>query len=128
MGSGELTGPALAMPTRRSNPSILGGLNAHASFITRSVPGWQWIDSFVNEGLEPMDIDGHRYLTLRLVHERTGIEGNTYHSRITTWRDVKTGVALRTYEQQISGQSYGPDTTWQAVKVLELLPGAAPPS
>ncbi len=99
---------------------ILSGQNARASFVTRSIPGMQWIDTFINEGLEPMTVDGRLYTTLRLVHERNGIEGNTYHSLITTWRDVKTGVALRTYEQQISGQSYGPDTTWQAVKVVPL--------
>ena len=103
---------------------IYGGLNTRASFVTRSVPGLQWIDTFINEGLQYMDVDGRPYLTLRIVHERNGIEGNTYHSLITTWRDVKTGVALRTYEQQISGQSYGPDTTWQAVKVVPI---AAPP-
>lgn len=97
--------------------AIVGGTNTRTNFITRSVPGMQWLDTFVNEGLEPMVVDGVTYMTLRLAHERNGIEGNTYHSIITTWRDVKTGIALRTYEQQISGQSYGPDTTWHAVKV-----------
>ena len=107
---------------------ILGGPNARASFITRSIPGMQWTDTFINEGFEHMDVDGHPYTALRIVHERNGIEGNTYHSLITTWRDVKTGVALQTYEQQISGQSYGPDTTWHAVKVLPILPKSTPSS
>lgn len=107
---------------------ILGGLNARASFVTRSVPGWQWTDTFVNEGFQYLDVDGRPYRTLRIMHERSGIEGNTYHSVITTWRDVKTGVALQTYEQQISGQSYGPDTTWSAVKVMPLPPTARPSS
>lgn len=102
---------------------ILGGFNTRASFITRSVPGMQWTDTFVNEGFQPLIVDGRSYTTLRIMHERNGIEGNTYHSLITTWRDVTTGVALQTYEQQISGQSYGPDTTWQAVKVSPIPPG-----
>ena len=107
---------------------ILGGPNTRASFITRSIPGMQWTDTFINEGFEHMDVDGQPYTTLRIVHERNGIEGNTYHSLITTWRDVKTGVALQTYEQQISGQSYGPDTTWHAVKVLPITLKATPAS
>ena len=107
---------------------ILAGVNARASFITRSAPGMQWVDTFVNEGFEDLVVDGRRYATLRVMHERNGIEGNTYHSLITSWRDVKTGVGLQTYEQQISGQSYGPDTTWHAIKVLPLPPGAAPAS
>ncbi|MDT7952559.1 MAG: hypothetical protein RQ966_13735 [Acetobacteraceae bacterium] len=104
---------------------INGGLNSKASFITRSFPGMQWVDTLVNEGLEYVSVDGRPYATLRVMHEREGIEGNTYHSRITVWRDVNTGAALRTYEQQISGQSYGPDTTWQAVKVQPIPPGKA---
>ena len=107
---------------------ILGSLHARASFITRSVPGWQWTDTFVNEGIESVEVDGRFYTTLRIMHERNGIEGNTYHSVITSWRDIKTGVALQTYEQQISGQSYGPDTTWRAVKLRPIQPAALPTS
>ena len=96
------------------------GPGTRISFVTRSIPGMQWLDSFTNEGLEPMVVDGRRYTTLRLAHERAGIEGNTYHSIITTWRDVATGIALRTVEDQIAGQSYGPQTTWRAVSVMPL--------
>ncbi|GAC1347774.1 MAG: hypothetical protein NVSMB18_33860 [Acetobacteraceae bacterium] len=99
---------------------VTGGLGARTSFITRSWPGLQFTDSFTNEGLETLTLQGRRYDALRLAHEREGIEGNTYHSIITTWRDVATGVALKAVEQQISGQSYGPDTTWQAVRVEPL--------
>ncbi|GAC1478752.1 MAG: hypothetical protein NVS2B11_02500 [Acetobacteraceae bacterium] len=99
---------------------VTGGAGARASFITRSWPGLQWTDSFTNEGIEPITVQGRRYDALRLAHEREGIEGNTYHSVITTWRDVATGIALKTFEQQISGQSYGPNTTWQAVRVETL--------
>ena len=101
---------------------VLGGKGKRLDFITRSVPGLQWTDSFINEGIEPMVVDGVKYTTLRIAHERNGIEGNTYHSIITSWRDVRTGVTLRTVEDQIAGQSYGPDTTWQAIHVFRSVP------
>ncbi len=99
---------------------VTGGPGTRASFVTRSYPGLQWTDTFVNEGNETLDVAGRRYTALRLAHEREGIEGNTYHSVITTWRDVATGVALKVVERQISGQSYGPETTWNAVAVQPL--------
>ena len=98
----------------------LGGTGARASFVTRSVPGLQWTDTFINEGPDPMTVNGVRYATFKFAHEREGIEGNTYHSVITSWRDIKTGLVLKVVERQISGQSYGPDTTWQAVRVERL--------
>ena len=99
---------------------VLGGTGARSSFITRAWPGLQYIDTFVNEGIEPITVNGRRFEALRLAHEREGIEGNTYHSIITVWRDVPTGISLKVVEHQISGQSYGPDTTWQAVRVEPL--------
>ena len=48
---------------------ILGGLDARASFVTRSVPGWQWTDTFVNEGVQYLEVDGRPYRTLRIMHE-----------------------------------------------------------
>ena len=105
--------------------AITGPINTRTDFITRSVPGMQWIDSFINEGQVIMTVEGVPHTTLRLAHERRGIAGNTYHSIITSWRDVSTGAVLRTYEQQISGQSYGPDTTWEAVRVQPTTPQIA---
>ena len=96
---------------------ILGPKGTRAEFITRSVPGLQWTDSLVNEGRESLTIDGQAYQTLKLSHERNGIEGNTYHSIITSWRDIATGVTLKVVETQISGQSYGPAATWTATRV-----------
>ncbi|HEY0204087.1 MAG TPA: hypothetical protein VGC15_08065 [Acetobacteraceae bacterium] len=65
-------------------------------------------------------IEGRTYEALKLAHEREGIEGNTYHSVIASWRDVATGIVLKMVEQQISGQSYGPNTTWHAIRVVPL--------
>ena len=98
-----------------------GPKGTRADFVTRSVPGLQWTDSFTNEGIETVQVGGTGHPALRIAHERNGIEGNTYHSIITQWRDLATGVTLKTVENQIAGQSYGPDTTWQAVRI-ETLP------
>lgn len=100
--------------------AILGVAGTRTDFVTRSDPGMQWLDTFTNEGLETITVEGVSHTTLRLAHERNGFAGNSYHSIITNWRDVNTGVTLRTYEQQISGKSYGPDTTWQAISVQPI--------
>ena len=97
--------------------AITGPAGTKQSFITRSVPGWQWLDTITNEGVEPVTVGGQVFQTLKIAHERTGIEGNTYHSVITSWRDVATGQQLKVVEHQISGQSYGPATTWTAVRL-----------
>ncbi len=99
---------------------LAGGTGARASFVTRSVPGLQWTDTFINEGPDTVAVDGVPHATVKLAHERAGIEGNTYHSVITSWRDTQTGVVLKAAEQQIAGQSYGPAATWQAVRVAPL--------
>ena len=103
--------------------ALLGAKGTRVSFTTRSVPGWQWHDTIINEGTTTLTVDGQVYTTLKLAHEREGFDGNTYHSIITTWRDVATGVALKVVENQISGDSYGPGTTWTATQVLPL-PGS----
>lgn len=97
-----------------------GGPGTRASFVTRSVPGLQFNDIFIHEGPDTVVVDGVRHDTFKLAHEREGIEGNTYHSVITSWRDVATGVTLKVVERQIAGQSYGPDTTWTATRVERL--------
>ncbi len=107
-----------AYPALRA--AVMGPVGTTRSFVTRAVPGWQWNDTIRNAGVVPLTIDGVAYQTQLIQHERVGIEGNTYHSIITTWRDLKTGMALKTVEKQISGQSYGPSTTWEAVKVYPL--------
>lgn len=111
-------GAGQAYPALRE--TILGPVGTRSEFITRSVPGWQWKDAFINKGPAPLVVDGQSYQTLVVAHERTGIEGNTYHSVITSWRDMATGMTLKVVEDQISGRSYGPNTTWTAVRVERL--------
>ncbi len=96
---------------------LSGPAGTRASFTTHSVPGMQWVDTLANEGTGTLVVDGQPHVVLQLAHERTGFDGNTYHSIITSWRDVRTGVTLKTTEHQISGQSYGPAATWTAVAV-----------
>ena len=108
-------GAGAAYPAMKT--AINGPPGTRVAFVTRSVPGLQWTDTIINEGAEPLVIDGRTYRTLKMAHERQGIEGNTYHSIITVWRDVKTGANLKVVENQISGQSYGPGTTWTATRV-----------
>ena len=99
---------------------MLGGKGAQATFTTRSVPGWQWHDTYVNQGTESLTVNGLAYSVVVLAHEREGFEGNTYHSIITSWRDITTGATLKVVENQIAGESYGPGTTWIATQVVPL--------
>ena len=112
-------GAGQAYPAIRT--AIHGPVGTRTSFVTRSFPGLQWMDSYTNEGIETLVVGGEARLALRLAHEREGIEGNTYHSVITQWKDLATGVVLKTVEHHISGQSLGPGTTWDAVRI-EVLP------
>ena len=108
-------GAGAAYPAMKT--AINGPTGTRVSFVTRSYPGLQWTDTIINEGVELLVIDGRTYRTLKMAHERQGIEGNTYHSIITVWRDIQTGANLKVVENQISGQSYGPSTTWTATRV-----------
>ena len=100
--------------------ALAGPKGTRTRFVTRSVPGLQWNDSFINGGRETLVVNGQTYTVVNFAHEREGIEGNTYHSIITTWRDANTGIPLKVVENQISGESYGPGTTWTAVRVESL--------
>ena len=108
-------GAGAAYPAMKT--AIAGPPGTRVAFVTRSYPGLQWTDTIINEGVEPLVIGSRLYRTLKMAHEREGIEGNTYHSIITVWRDIATGVNLKVVETQISGQSYGPGTTWTATRV-----------
>lgn len=108
-------GAGQAYPAVRA--AIYGPKGTRTDFVTRSAPGLQWIDSYTNEGVETVTVNDVPHRTLRIAHEREGIEGNTYHSVITHWLDIATGAMLKTVEHQISGQSYGPNTTWDAIRL-----------
>lgn len=111
-------GAGQAYPSIRA--VLHGGTGTRASFVTRSVPGQQFTDTFIHEGPDPLPIGGVRYATFKLAHERERIEGNTYHSVITSCRDTATGIVLKVVARQIAGQSCGPNTTWLATRVERL--------
>ncbi len=99
---------------------LFGPTGTKATFTTQAGPGLQWVDTLTNEGPGTLVVDGQPHTVLQIAHERAGFDGNTYHSIITSWRDVQTGATLKTVEHQISGQSYGPSATWTAVRVEPL--------
>ena len=111
-------GAGAAFPAMKT--AINGPLGTRVAFVTRSYPGLQWTDTIINEGIEPLLVNGRTYRTLKMAHEREGIEGNTYHSIITVWRDTRSGANVKVVETQISGRSYGPDTTWTAIGIDPL--------
>ncbi len=81
------------------------------TFDTQSAPGMQWHDTLRNRGFEELNVlDGPRH-TLRVEHEREGFGGNTYHSIITQWREVATGMTIYQNYQHISGHPE-PGTSW----------------
>src|SRR4051812_23131854 len=82
-------GAGQAYPAIRA--AIHGRVGTRTSFVTRSFPDMQWVDSYTNEGVETLLVGGIARQALRLAHERKGIEGNTYHSMITQWKDLATG-------------------------------------
>ena len=96
---------------------LFGAKGTKATFTTHSAPGMQWVDTLTNEGQSTLTVEGRAHAVLQIAHEREGFDGNTYHSIITSWRDIASGVTLKTVENQIAGQSYGPATTWTAVRV-----------
>ncbi len=96
---------------------IEGGAGASASFDTHAGAGRQYHDSYRNEGTEVLVVGGRRFVALVLAHEREGFGGNFYHSVITSWRDVASGVTLKAVERQIAGESYGAGATWVATAV-----------
>jgi len=86
------------------------------TFDVSAGPGLQWHDTIRNGGTEELRILGQVFPTLRVVHEREGFDGNTYHSIITQWKDLATGMAVYQNYQHISGHPE-PGTSWDPVSI-----------
>lgn len=93
-----------------------GPAGTSVTFDTSAGPGLQWHDTMRNGGVEDLRVLGQVFRTLRVVHEREGFGGNTYHSVITQWRDLATGMAIYQNYQHISGQPE-PGTSWDPVSI-----------
>jgi hypothetical protein len=81
-----------------------GGPGAEERFDTVVGPGYAWHETIRNEGFEDLNVAGRRRRTMKLAHEREGFDGNTYHSVITIWKDVETGMSIYQNYRHIAGR------------------------
>ncbi len=93
-----------------------GPTGATAKFDVSAGPGLQWHETLRNEGPETLRVLDHSYRTIRYSHEREGFDGNTYHSIITQWRDIETGLSIYQNYQHISGHPE-PGGSWDPVAI-----------
>ncbi len=82
---------------------ITGPAGTSAAFDTVVAPGIEWHETVRNEGTEDLEVLGRTFHTVKIAHERVGFGGNTYHSIVTNWKDVQTGMILYSNYQHISG-------------------------
>jgi hypothetical protein len=93
-----------AEAARRALQTVINGPpGTVAAFDTVAVPGLQWHETIRNGGVEDLNLLGRTFHTLKLVHERTGFGGNSYHSIVTLWKDFQTGMIVYGNYQHISG-------------------------
>ena len=86
------------------------------TFDVSAGPGLQWHDTIRNGGFEELNVLGQLFRTMRVIHEREGFDGNAYHSIITQWKDVATGMGIYQNYQHIAGHPE-PGTSWDPVSV-----------
>lgn len=65
-----------------------------ARFDTIAAPGYAWHETLRHDGFEDLRVLGTVFHTMKVSHEREGFDGNTYHSIITSWRDIETGMTV----------------------------------
>jgi len=106
-----------AEAARRALKGVYAGPpGTSVTFDTSAGPGLQWHDTFRNGGTEELHVLGETFHTMRVVHEREGFDGNTYHSIITQWKDIATGMGIYQNYQHIAGQPE-PGTSWDPVSI-----------
>ena len=86
------------------------------TFDVSAGPGLQWHDTLRNGGIESLRVLGQVFPTMRVVHEREGFDGNSYHSIITGWKDLATGMTIYQNYQHISGHPE-PGAAWDPVSI-----------
>ena len=107
-----------AEQAKRALASIWSGpAGATARFDVSAGPGLQWHETLRNDGPEDLRVLDHTYRTIRYVHEREGFDGNTYHSIITQWKDVETGMSVYQTYQHIAGHPE-PGGAWDARSIV----------
>ncbi len=85
-------------------------------FDTVAAPGFQWHETLRNDGLENLRVLDGTYRTMKVTHEREGFGGNTYHSIITQWKDVATGMGIYQNYIHIAGHPE-PGTSWDPTAI-----------
>jgi hypothetical protein len=91
-----------------------------ARFDTNAGPGLRWHETLINEGVEDIPLLGRRYRTQRIAHEREGFDGNTYHSVVTQWREIDSGMVVYQNYRHISGR---PELVqWDPARIVEPRP------
>ncbi|MBC7801442.1 MAG: hypothetical protein H7Z10_12545 [Gemmatimonadaceae bacterium] len=93
-----------------------GPPGTEVKFDVSAGPGLQWHETLRHGGMEDLRLLSGVYRTMRVVHEREGYGGNTYHSVITQWKDVQTGMVIYQNYQHIAGYPE-PGTSWDPVSI-----------
>lgn len=114
----EWPGAGLAYPVIRG--VLHGAKGMTGEFITQAGPGFEWRDIYVNEGQEDVALPGGRTVrAVRLAHERIGINGNTYRSVVTQWKELTTGMIVHQEYRPVAGRA-AQGAAWLATEVSGL--------
>ena len=97
---------------------IAGPPGTVVSFRTTAAPGSQWLDVIRNEGVEDLNVAGRVRPALKIAHYREGIEGNTYRSVTTGWKEISSGMMIYVNYRHISGHPEA-GTAWDPISVME---------
>ena len=86
-------------------------------FDTVAAPGYSWHETIRNDGFESLNIAGAVRPSMKVTHERAGFEGNTYHSIITLWKEIATGMTIYVNYNHVAGHPE-PLISWDALSVV----------
>ena len=94
-----------------------GTAQATARFDTVAGPGYAWHEIIRNDGFENLNVAGSVRRTMKVTHEREGFDGNSYHSVITLWKDVDTGMTIYTNYIHLAGAPE-PGVAWDPLAII----------
>jgi hypothetical protein len=86
-------------------------------FDTVAAPGFSWHETIRNDGPEDLNVAGRVHRTMKVMHEREGFDGNTYHSVITSWKDMRTNMTLYQNYNHIAGHPE-PGAAWDPLTIV----------
>ena len=104
---------AAAVALRRA---YAGGPGTVERFDTVAAPGYSWHETIRNDGFEDLNVAGAVRRTMKVSHVREGFDGNTYHSVITQWKEMATGMTVYQNYNHIAGAPV-PGMTWNPVLI-----------